>query len=832
MQHLSDTNTLNAAALDNLRQFTVETGETLLSKAISLFLSTAPKEIKMLQHALDQKDITTLIKIAHGFKSACKSLGAETLADYATSLEKIARQGHTLGIDALLQAIKLNLPDILLSLRQELSKVPATVANKFATHVYPASHNKRILLINGNTIYRVITNEVLTASAFIVDEAKNGLEALKKIKQQKPDLILLDAIMDEFNDFSTCQLLRADSSLANIPIIMSTGLDNIDSINRAYDCGATDFIVNPLNYPILIHRLAFILRANRNAIELENKRHQLSAAQRIARLGYWIWDVEHNHFQMSEQLADFCDINLQIFETTLEGFIRLITPEDRQIVKRMIMAAPYSDTTQHIEYRLQVSQNKIIFVHQEITKIIDNGQNIITGTVQDITQRKINENKIHRLAYFDHLTGLAGRTYYQEHITIAIRTANNNNRNEKFALLFLDLDDFKDINDSLGHNVGDQFLKAVAKRLQEVTNYASFTARLGGDEFCILLTDISNDESITNIAHRCLQQINEPLFLSHQRIKPRISIGIAIFPRDGNNETELMKAAEIAMYAAKQAGKQCYVFYSQDMATQDASRLEKEQILREACEKKQFILHFQPQISMHTGRVTSVEALVRWQHSEKAIVYPGEFISHIEKLGLIVDFGNWVLQTVCEQIAQWRASGLPYLQVAVNISPLHFQDASLPGTVRDLLMKTNIPAQYLELEVTESAMQTKGHVEIFNQLRQLGVKIAIDDFGTGYSCLASLKKLPLDCIKIDKTFIDDVLTSSHTALLVGAIISLANALNYKLVAEGVETRDQALAMRELGCQIIQGYFFCHPVPSDQISALLDVDFTHQLDKDI
>ncbi len=828
--HLSDTHTLNAAALDNLRQFTVETGETLLSKVISLFLSVAPKEIKILKHALDQKDITTLIKIAHGFKSACRSLGAETLADYAASLEKIARQGHTLGIDALLQTIEFNLPSVLLALRQELSKISATVIHKPATRVYPASHNKRILLINDNASYLAITNEILTASAFIVDEARSDLEALKKIKQQKPDLILLDAIMDEFNDFSTCQLLRADPSLANIPIIMSTGLDNIHSINRAYDCGATDFIVNPLNYPILIHRLAFILRANRNAIELGNKQRQLSVAQRIARLGYWIWDIEHNHFQMSEQLADFCSINLQTFETTLEEFIHLITPDDREIVRKIIMAAPYSETIQHIEYRLQVSQNKIIFVHQEMTRITDNGQNIITGTVQDITQRKIAEKKIHRLAYFDHLTGLASRTYYQEHITIAIKAASS--RNEKFAFLFLDLDDFKDINDSLGHSVGDRLLKAVAKRLQEVTNYISFTARLGGDEFCILLTDISNNESITNIAHRCLQQINEPLFLSHQRIKPRISIGIAIFPRDGNNEMELMKAAETAMYAAKLAGKQCYVFYSQDMAIQDASRLEKEQMLREACEKKQFILHFQPQISMHTGRVTSVEALVRWQHPKKGIIYPGEFISHIERLGLIVDFGNWVLQTVCEQIAQWHASGLPYLQVAVNISPLHFQDASLPGTVQDLLIKANIPAQYLELEVTESAMQTKGHVEIFDQLRRLGVKIAIDDFGTGYSCLASLKKLPLDCIKIDKTFIDDVLTSSHTALLVGAIISLANTLSYKLVAEGVETRDQALAMRELGCQIIQGHFFCHPVPSDQISALLDVDFNHQLEKDI
>jgi EAL domain-containing protein (putative c-di-GMP-specific phosphodiesterase class I) len=283
------------------------------------------------------------------------------------------------------------------------------------------------------------------------------------------------------------------------------------------------------------------------------------------------------------------------------------------------------------------------------------------------------------------------------------------------------------------------------------------------------------------------------------------------------------------MYAAKQAGKQRFVFYSPDMASQAIHRLKNEQMLRLAFEHQQFILEYQPQVSMITGRIVGVEALVRWQHPEKGIVPPNDFIELAEQLGLIVDLGCWVLKAALEQVVQWRNNGLPQIRMAVNISPYHFKNASLLNTVRDLLDKTQVPADLLELEVTESAMQTEGHVDVFRQLRKLGVKIAIDDFGTGFSCLASLNQLPLDCLKIDKIFVDDVLYNQHTSLLLGTIIGLANALGYTLIAEGVETKDQALAMHGMGCHIIQGYFFSRPVASEDIPVLLDVDFTLQKD---
>ncbi|MCK5829907.1 MAG: EAL domain-containing protein [Methylococcales bacterium] len=685
----------------------------------------------------------------------------------------------------------------------------------------------RILLIDNDTSFRTTITATLAASSFIVDEAMNGLQALGKIKQLKPDLIILDSKLDKLDGFETCRLLRKNPIMTGVPIIMITELGDTDAIHRSFESGATDFIIKPFSYDIIIHRLRFILKASQDSSEIKNSNLKLTTVQRMARLGYWTWDVKHNHFEISDQLAGLCNINLHTFDKTLEGFLCLIDQNDLKMVTEKLLEAPINKTIRHIEYRLQVNQTDSIFVHQEMVKKIENGSPIITGTVQDISQRKASEKQIHHLAYFDALTGLASRTYYHEQIQSFIKIADR--RNEKFAFLFLDLDGFKDINDSLGHNQGDELLKIIANRIKQEIRDVDFAARLGGDEFCILLSGIVDDESVAEVACRCLTHINTPLTLGQQQIRPRVSIGIAIYPRDGKNEIEIMKSADTAMYAAKEAGKQCYTFYSKDMALQAISRLEREQMLLEAFEEEQFMLHFQPQISMQTGRMIGTEALVRWRHPKEGMVPPDEFIPEIEQLGLVIPLGNWVIKKACEQIAKWHKSGLPFLHVAVNISALHFQDDTLLDTVKSILDKTGVPAQYLELEVTESAMHVEECVDIIKQLRLIGIKIAIDDFGTGYSCLASLKQLPFDSLKIDKVFIDDMLTNHHTSLLLGTIIGLANALDYKLVAEGVENKEQALVMHGLGCHIIQGYLFGRPVSCDKIPELIDFDFTNRLE---
>ena len=439
------------------------------------------------------------------------------------------------------------------------------------------------------------------------------------------------------------------------------------------------------------------------------------------------------------------------------------------------------------------------------------------------THEKTNEQPTQALSYYDNLTGLAHKRYYDERMSCLLKTAAR--RNEQFAFLFIDLDDFKDVNDRYGTQLGDQFLHAIAQRLKLVVREVDFIARLEGDQFCILLDNIADDHDVIKVINRCLQKIKTPLTIATHQLNPSASIGAAIYPRDGINESDLISAADFAMHQAKQAGKQGYVFYSKNKSNPATLRREKEYLLREAFLQNQFVLYYQPQLSMTNRQVVGVESLVRWQHPTLGIVTPDYFLDLVEQLELQTQLGNWAIKTACEQLANWHRSGLAFIPVAVNLSPSHFQDHLLIQTVKDTLQKTGIPAQFLELEVTESAMQTKGHIDVFKQLRKIGLKIAIDDFGTGFSCLASLKQLPLDCLKIDKIFIDDMLSNSHTALLLGTIIGLAHALDYSLVAEGVETEEQALKLQHLGCDIIQGYFFSKPLPAHEVPGFIKKTLT-------
>lgn len=824
--------TLDPVALDNLRSLTTADGGSLLDKAISMYLETAPLEVVQLTKAIEDNNATDLANIAHNFKSSCGNLGAKTLAKNAAALEAIGRQGHTEGAAEIIAEMISALPLVVEALRKEISIFSVSTSADTASIDAADTENlkqqnvqtrNRILLIDDDPGYRLITASVLKAAAFVVDEVASGSDGIQQVKKQLPDLILLDANMPDLDGFETCRLLKQDSALTDIPIIMATGMDDVDSIHKAFEAGATDFISKPINYPILVQRVNFGLRTGQITAELRNSKLQLSAAQRIARLGYWTWDTQRDQFTISDQLAQLCGIDLSTFVGSLAGFIELVHPKDREFVKDVINAAAHSKAIQHIEYRLNLTSSEVIEVQQEIEALSSKNQLFITGIVQDISHKKQTEKQIHRLAYFDHLTGLANRSYYQERIEDIIKSALQ--RKVQFAFMFIDLDGFKEINDFFGHHNGDLYLKEIAHRLKLVAREIDFIVRLGGDEFCIILNNITDQASVAEVAKRCLQKINQPFMLDNHQVNPKASIGIALFPRDGNSEPELLKAADTAMYLAKQTGKQRYIFYSSHMASQTQQRLEKESMLREASAKEQFVLFYQPQISLDTGKIVGVEALARWQHPEKGIISPNEFISLTEQLGLISQLGHWTLKTACEQIAEWHQAGLPYIQVGVNISPAYFQDPSLLDTIKELLEKTQVPAQYLQLEITENGLQTVNRIEIFNQLRELGIKIAIDDFGSGFSSLASLKQIPLDGLKIDKMFIEDLLSNPHTPLLLGTIIGLANALNFTLVAEGVETRDQATVMLGLGCHVMQGYLFSRPVSGKDIPALMSVDYS-------
>jgi len=816
---------LEVGTVAQLQAISDPDGSTLFDKAVGLYLDTAPDLYEQIKRAFRDGPLCNVAKPAHTLKSASANLGAKELADVCLQLETAGRAKDEPVIARLEELFERRYQitlEALRELRASGQDLPAVAADVTVDYELPDFEmtNIIILVVDDDPNFRLITREQLSRVGFKIDEAGSGYEALDKLKLSTPDLIMLDAVMEGLDGFETCKMLREYAALTDVPVIMSTGLGDMDSINRAFDVGASDFIIKPLNYTVLIHHIKFLLRSSRATAELRDSKLQLAAAQRIARLGYWTWNVETNQFIISAYLAELFRIDPNDFAGTLSAYFELVAPDDRTKVEHAIYSTLDGEGGGTIEYALAVAAESPIIVRQETALVTQT--KIVTGTVQDVTKLKATELMIHNLAYYDELTGLASRAYYHERIEQYIKLARR--KQEAFGFLYIDLDEFKYINDSFGHNVGDQYLIAVAERIRSVIRDVDFAVRLGGDEFCILVDAVDSERQINEVAERCLQEINRPLNISGNHFRPRASIGIALFPKDGRDEHELMKAADAAMYAAKKAGKQRYATYKPEMTEHAIKRLKDEQLLRESVEKELFVLHYQPQISMATGRVVGLEALIRWQHAERGIVSPYEFIPLAESLGLINKIGEWVLMRACRQMMEWRAQGLEQVRIAVNISPSHFADPKLLVTVRDILKQTGLPAELLQLEVTESVMHADIDMDVFRDLKALGVKIAIDDFGTGYSSLASLKELPVDCLKIDRIFVQDVLYNPQTPVLLGTIIGLANAMDYQIVAEGVETQEQAMVMMGLGCDVIQGYFFSPPVAVEQVVGLFRQNF--------
>lgn len=439
-----------------------------------------------------------------------------------------------------------------------------------------------------------------------------------------------------------------------------------------------------------------------------------------------------------------------------------------------------------------------------------------------VMERDQAQKQIRTLAFIDELTGLPNRTQFYQHLEEFIKTSGRHNR--RFGLLYIDLDDFKSVNDSLGHDAGDLLLKTISRRLEGTCRDIDFVARLSGDEFCILIEEIEDDYA-ANVAQRCLEAISQPIELSSRKLTPACSIGIAHYPDDGEDLSTLIKTADTSLYAAKERGKNQYAFYKPELTHKAEYRFQVEQYLREAIEKQQLSLVYQPQINIQTGEIIGVEALARWNHPQLGQVPPTDFIATAERIGMIKPLTEWVLDTACRQAVAWKEQGFPALQMSVNISPIHFLDKDIVSLIKRMIDETGIAPAELSLEVTESVVQTnQENLSIFGDLKELDIQLAIDDFGTGYSSLASLKHLEVDCLKIDKYFIDDMLVDKKALLLISSMIEMGHKLGYKIIAEGVETSEQLNILKSMDCEVVQGYLFSKPVNPGEISALLNSHF--------
>lgn len=455
---------------------------------------------------------------------------------------------------------------------------------------------------------------------------------------------------------------------------------------------------------------------------------------------------------------------------------------------------------------------------------------LISKALRYAIERKRIQEGLSYLAQYDSLTGLANRNLFRERLGRALIRADRNK--SLVALMFIDLDRFKNINDTLGHDAGDKLLIEVSKRLEKCTRDGDTVARLGGDEFTVILEDINHVDDAANVARKILVALEPAIKLDEHEVFMTPSIGVTIYPVDDTSENNLLKNADTAMYRAKERGRNGFQFYTAGMNTRTIERLELEAGLRRALKNDEFVLYYQPKIAIDNRQIIGAEALIRWQHKKLGLIPPMEFIPIAEETGLIVPIGEWVIQTACKQVASWQEAGFSGLRMAVNISARQFRDSDIVKVVLDAVIQTNINPRDLEVEITESMLMedTSVNIAALKELKDNGVHISIDDFGTGYSSLSYLKRFNIDALKIDKSFVRDITTDPDDAAIASAVIALGQSLRLIVVAEGVETEDQLVFLKTQGCHEAQGYLFSRPLTAANFIQLLQEERASQSQK--
>lgn len=692
-----------------------------------------------------------------------------------------------------------------------------------------------ILVIDDDDMVRLMLQSILNREGFEVISAINARQGLEILTSQRPDLILLDVMMPDISGFDCLETIRTVAGNELLPIVMLTGADDLKSVNRSFELGATDFIAKPINWPTLPHRLRYLLRANSALEKLARSEAELRKAQQIARLGSWDWSVADDSLQWSEEVFNILGLENASFQKKRQDLANTVDPSE---VSKLHQAFDLCLKNRH-GFRLELTivqlndSNRVIHIQGE--PIIENNTvKRIHGTIQDITERRDIEERVRFLSYYDPLTGLPNRTLFKDILAQAIGYCDRHDAT--LSTLFISIDRFKRINQTLGPKIGDQVLKMFADRLVGVVrdcDYVSVNAdydfaslsvsRLSGNEFTVLLNHIQDGRDSIKVSNRIFDIMQQVFQVDETELFLSINIGIAVYPGDGDDEDSLIKNGEFAMNHARQQGLNTYQFFNQSLNTAAFEKLEMENSLRRAIEREEFILYYQPKINMRSRSIIGCEALIRWQHPKLGLVAPTQFIPIAEDSGLISPISNWVLETACRQTRSWLQQGLcTDLVTAVNVSAYQFHQPEFCDFVSSTLAKTGLNPRHLKLELTESTLldHTDEAVITLQKLQTLGIEISIDDFGTGYSSLAYLKKLPISELKVDRCFIRDIPHNEDDMAITTAILALAKALSLDVVAEGVENQDQAHFLLESGCDIAQGFLYSKPLPKDEFQAFL------------
>ncbi|MFO1349425.1 MAG: EAL domain-containing protein [Gammaproteobacteria bacterium] len=829
-------NAMDRKVLDGIRALHQSDGQNILRKVVSLYFKSSPKLLAALKEGVSKRDLDAVMRAAHSLKSSSANLGAVRLAARCAELERLAREGKPIDASSWCAELDSAYGAVRAWLGQESGL-------DFQPHLREQSdHLATLLVVDDDDSWRYLAKQALELNGFAVIEANNGIAAIAAFTQYRPEIVLMDVVMPGLDGFGACLAIRDLAHGKHIPILMMTALNDIESINRAYDVGATDFITKPINFALLTHRLRYVLRSLRIASALRQSETRLAAAQRTARLGHWQMDARSGAMEWSAEIGHLLALS---FNQTLSGygaFLGFVHPADREHVAEVLRKTLRDGGSFSIEHRIVGGDGAERVVHHEGEAVMGENSAVVSllGTIQDVTERRRAEEQIRHLAYYDSVTALPNRAHLRERLEVILTRAAR--ESGMAALLFLDLDQFKLINDTLGHSTGDELLRQVARRLLDsVRGYdevarpgfggkhwlpgmevENTVARLGGDEFVVVIETIRRDEDAADVAQRIIDALAPSFVIDGNEIYVTTSIGISLYPSDGADQETLLRHADVAMYHAKEQGRNGYQFYAESVNARMGQRLILKTELRRALESDQLALHYQPRFDLDSGQVVAVEALLRWRHPTRGLLWPDAFISLAEETGLIVSVGEWVLRNACRQAKEWQERGLPSIRVAVNLSAVQFNQRGFTQTIRRILDETGLAAHCLEIELTESTMMKNSDHGIaqLGEMKALGLYIAIDDFGTGYSSLAYLKKFPIDALKVDRSFIRDLATDSDDAAIVTTTIDLAHNLRLTVVAEGVEDAAQLAFLREHGCDEVQGFLLGRPLAADDFGEWL------------
>jgi diguanylate cyclase (GGDEF)-like protein/PAS domain S-box-containing protein len=682
---------------------------------------------------------------------------------------------------------------------------------------------ERIFLAEDDkAIAATITASLESLGYTLAGQAEDGETALQKIEETQPDLVLMEIrLKGQVDGIEAAKQIR---NTYDIPVIFLSAHADTLTLKTAMTAQAYGLMIKPFEEGELKTNISMALYKHDMERKLRESEERYALALRASNDGLWDWNLKTNEIYFSPRWKEMLGYGEDEIGADPNEWFKLVHPDDRKRVQADLVSH-LKGLTSHFEceYRIQQADASHLWVLSRGLVVRDTSglPYRMAGSQSDITARKLAEERLAHDAVHDALTGLPNRILFQDRLQNRLERTKRN-PDDLFAVMFIDLDRFKLVNDSLGHSFGDQLLVTVAKRLQQCLRPQDTISRLSGDEFAILLDVVKDLGDVQRVADRIKGQLKTTTALGSIERSPTASIGIVLFNKEYSTAEELLRDADSAMYYAKAMGGDQYQIFDNAMHISAIELIRLEGELKRAVERREWLIHYQPIISLGSGKLVGAEALVRWSHPRRGVLPPHEFIHVAEETGLILPIGEYVLRSACQQVMVWREAGHPNFWVSVNISGRQFQDKTLVAKVAKTLVETGLPGNGLRLEITESiAVRDREYtIKIMNELNALGVHTSLDDFGTGYSSLSYLKQFPLKVLKIDQSFVQDIRHNPKNESLITAIISMARSLGLEVVAEGVEKDEQLAFLRDQLCDGVQGFLLSHPVPGEELGKML------------